>query len=414
MSVGFFIRVQDVAMMKGESRRFIRRVEEQLTKHCLVLPCIGDPLVTLHACLFSNLLHTSWLPPPVTLTVAVAASIMSGLNNKELLPTSSSPASSAQQSAPPNPLLTAYENFVSTTPFVTRYLFFVQVITYLLSKFLPVDYALANFPQFTLFQFELYRLLTSPLANTSLFDVLLAYFIVVPVAKKLECSMGSVQLGCLCGSLAFWSNVAFLVMCSVLYVASSSETWLVQSTGSIWIVAFGLLAVEALQAEQQSSSSTHSDSHRRVCFFTVPTRYFPVAFCLLFSIMSLHVNLGLFLSLALGYAIGGLRGNDSTAGGSSTPSSSSALASRWIDPWNVNASSRAQQWETSNPWLSQWSSRVGWVSSRAATGPAAWTIDPPGQHHSNGGSSDTASQSSVRKVKNWSDGVPLAFPPLGR
>ena len=73
-----------------------------------------------------------------------------------------------------NPILHAYKEWVLKTPFITRNSMVLIIVIYVLSWFVLSTEAFANVPYLTVFRFQLYRMLLSPLVSNSLFSVSLA------------------------------------------------------------------------------------------------------------------------------------------------------------------------------------------------------------------------------------------------
>lgn len=98
------------------------------------------------------------------------------------------PRESSNNSGPPNanPVLTAYESYLRDTPLITRYVLNATVISYLTGFFFSPAYLLANIPIFTLFKFQLYRILTSPLICTDILSLFFTFMGFMNHGVKLE------------------------------------------------------------------------------------------------------------------------------------------------------------------------------------------------------------------------------------
>lgn len=238
----------------------------------------------------------------------------------------------------PNPVLTAYESFVRDTPLVTRYTLTTLFLSYVLSFFFDPTFALANIPRFTIFNFEIYRVVFSPLVCTNILSLLFAYISFLDNGKRLEHSMGSTAFAWLMLSLAFYTNISFLLICFLLYGLVGEEGFLHMNSYGIWIILLALIAIECCKAPQ--------GSQRRLFFFTVPTLYYPLALFALFSLFG-GFHLAYLLSIGVGYAYG--HGH--------------------LDRFKVSES-RFKQWEDTT--LANFTRREGWVVGQAATGSNAW------------------------------------------
>jgi membrane associated rhomboid family serine protease len=248
--------------------------------------------------------------------------------------------SSSSDPPQPNPVLTAYEGFIQRTPLVTRSILSIQVVSYIFSWFVNPHYALANIPQFTLFQFEIYRVLLSPLVNTSFFSLIFAFFSFMEHGKRLEHSMGSTAFAWLCMTIGCLTNMTFLLLSLVLYLLSGQDTaYMFSSAAGIWLILFGIIAIECIQAPRTSL--------RRLFFFEVPVLYYPFAIYLFFALLSASLSFSYLLSIGVGYAYG----------------------YGFLDKTKLSAS-KAKQWEETI--LANFTSHEGWVVGHAATGSNAW------------------------------------------
>jgi hypothetical protein len=248
----------------------------------------------------------------------------------------------------PNPVLTALESFVERTPFVTRHLLYAQLLSYLASWFVQPYLALANIPHFTLFRFEVYRLVLSPLVNTSLLGLILAFISFTERGKRLEYRMGSTGFAWLCFSIAFWTNVIFLVLCTIMdLVSDNNSAWRFESAQGIWLILFGILAMECVQAPAEQ---------QRVLSWNLPASYYPIALFLLFSFFSRKFELAYVISLGIGYAAG--------------------LDKYPIDELTKLSNEKAKVWEETV--LINVIRRPGWIVGHAASGVEAWSGDNTG------------------------------------
>jgi membrane associated rhomboid family serine protease len=149
----------------------------------------------------------------------------------------------------PNPFLSAYESFKQNTPYLTRTILSIQAVSYLASWFINPHYALANIPQFAVFQFEIYRVVLSPLVNTTLISLIFAFLSFTEMGKRLEYSMGTVAFGWFCLGVAMISNLGFLAVSLLLYMVSGGEQgYLLSSASGIWLILFGAIAAGMLFA----------------------------------------------------------------------------------------------------------------------------------------------------------------------
>ena len=257
---------------------------------------------------------------------------------------SEGPISSPPAIPQDNPILSAYERFVAETPFVTRMIINILVVSYLASYLVDLHYAMACIPQFMFHYYEIYRLVTSILVNPTLMSVLLAGFSFVQTGARLEEAIGSAAAAWL-GLVIFTlgTNLLFVAgQCLRVAVTGDSSVWL-HSAAGMWGVLLGWIAVECGQAAPYQAT-------RRWLVFNVPTLYYPLAMSSLFSLLSGGFHLSDTISLALGYGLG--KGK--------------------LDFLKV-PSRHVKALEESNMFLNSRLRQIGWVGGPAARGAAAWS-----------------------------------------
>mmetsp|Transcript_14730 Transcript_14730/g.18734 ORF Transcript_14730/g.18734 Transcript_14730/m.18734 type:complete len:351 (+) Transcript_14730:79-1131(+) len=251
-------------------------------------------------------------------------------------------SASSSSSGPPdaNPVLTAYESYVRDTPLVTRYVLNAVVISYFMSFFVDPTFALANIPYFTLFRFQLYRVITSPLVCSSILNLFFAFMGFMNHGVKLEQSMGSALFGVLFFKLTIFTNLLFLVVSILLYGLTNNDGYLAGVSVGVWTVLLSIIATECAQAPPNSK--------RKLFFLEIPVLYYPLVLLALFSLFA-----GFKLAYCLGVAVGYLQGFGK------------------LDRWKVKVET-ARKWESERGCLRGFYSRAGYISVSSASGPNAW------------------------------------------
>ena len=169
----------------------------------------------------------------------------------------------------------------------------VMIICYLLSFVFDAAMFLGNTPYFTIFSFEIYRLVTSPFVGNSIITLLLIALFFPTMGTKFETSMGSAAFLFLMGTLTLVTNVVFVMSCFLLNLLGLVEAIFYNCSG-FWVVLFGLITVECMQTP---------DEPRRFLMIPVdiPAKLFPL---LLYAIFILLGGFSGSLFLSFGVAIG--------------------------------------------------------------------------------------------------------------
>merc|ERR1719356_1405731 len=196
----------------------------------------------------------------------------------------------------PNPVLTAYESYCQNTPLVTRYVLNTIMITFLCSFFFSPAVYLANNPKDTVFEFQLYRLLTSPLLCESFLNLIFAFMGFLNHGVKLEESTGSTMFGLLFFTLTSISNVLFLIIEIQLWGLTGKDAYLNSKSMGIWAPLLGIIAVECVEAPEGSI--------RKLFVFEIKAILYPLVLLALFTMLAGGPRLPYFLSVGVGYAYG--------------------------------------------------------------------------------------------------------------
>ena len=196
---------------------------------------------------------------------------------------------------PPNPVLTAYESYCRDTPLITRYVLNATMISYLVSFIFSPAYLFANIPQLTIFNFQLYRVFTSPLICENIITLFFTFMGFMNHGVRLEQSMGSTLFAVLFFTLAIGTNILFLIIAILLWGLTNSDGYLMMASLGIWTVLLGIIAVECSEAPP--------DTKRRLFFFEVQALYYPLVLLALFSMFA-GPRLSYFLGVGVGYAYG--------------------------------------------------------------------------------------------------------------
>lgn len=221
---------------------------------------------------------------------------------------------------------------------MTRTVLIVQLVTFLLSYVIDFTYALANIPKFTIYHYEVYRILLSPFICTKFITLVFAYLSFVDNGRRLEFSMGSSAYLILLLTIGTLANLLHLAVFMTFYLLTDNKAYLFTPSYGIWIILFGIIAIECAQAPQNSM--------RKLFFFTVPTIYYPILLLLLFSVLG-GLQVPFVLSLAIGYGYG--RGH-----------------------LNFLKASRSRCSQLEDTMFSSVSLQDGWIVSNDAVGSGAW------------------------------------------
>lgn len=197
------------------------------------------------------------------------------------------------QDASPNPILSAYKTYFTSTPLVTRLILNAASILYILSYFIDTQQILSCIPSQAIFHFQFYRFFFSPFLCDGLITLLFSYISLLQHGVRLELSMGSTNFASMVICLSLIPSVAI----SIFGILTQNSFLMSVPLDGIWIIVFAVMAVECSYAPRGES--------RRFLMVDVPTRYYP---CVLLGLVTLFSG-GVFpltyiISVIAGYLYG--------------------------------------------------------------------------------------------------------------
>ena len=100
-------------------------------------------------------------------------------------------------------------------PLFIKCYFIITLIFYLLTlKIKCISFYLINIPSYTVFRFQIWRLLTSAFITTNIFQIILAFFVWVKYASFLEVSLGTIKY-----ALIFFVNAICIQIINIFIMA---------------------------------------------------------------------------------------------------------------------------------------------------------------------------------------------------
>ena len=100
-------------------------------------------------------------------------------------------------------------------PLFLKSFFIVTLIFYVLTlKIKVISFYLINIPSYTVFRFQIWRLITSVFITTNIFQIILAFFVWVKYASLLEVSLGTIKY-----TLIFFLNTICIQIINILILA---------------------------------------------------------------------------------------------------------------------------------------------------------------------------------------------------
>lgn len=189
-------------------------------------------------------------------------------------------------------MLSSFNAWKASVPFVTRSTLLAVTVLGILSLigFDFEDY-LANEPAYTLYYFEVYRVVLSVFVGNSIISVIFMWLFFPAMGARMEQQQGSAPFGWLLLSSAIAINLGFLAACLVLAIFGMGSAMYYTCSG-FWSVLFTLITLDCL--------ATPDMPRRLLCIpVDIPGVYFPFAIYAFFCFFG-----GFRLDLLLGVAVG--------------------------------------------------------------------------------------------------------------
>ena len=109
------------------------------------------------------------------------------------------------------------ERIWSNIPIFIKCYFIITIIIYILTlKIKCISFYLINIPSYTVFHFQLWRLVTSVFVTTNIFQIIIAFFVWVKYASILEISLGTIKY-----TLIFFLNSICIQIINIIVISLS-------------------------------------------------------------------------------------------------------------------------------------------------------------------------------------------------
>jgi membrane associated rhomboid family serine protease len=173
--------------------------------------------------------------------------------------TATNPANNGTPNGMPqgNPLVESYNAWSERTPFVTKSVTISLVVAYILSFFVTLEAYFGNIPYYTIFRFEIYRLILSPFVGNSILFMILVLISFPSLGTKFENSMGSASFLSLLLILTLVTNVYFVMTCLIMY-GLSGPIFLMLVCQDFWTLLFALISIDCFLVSKSSEVSSDS------------------------------------------------------------------------------------------------------------------------------------------------------------
>ncbi len=182
-------------------------------------------------------------------------------------------------------------------PFFIKCYFIITIILYILTlKIKVIAFYLVNIPSYTIFHFQLWRLLTSVFITTSIFQILLAFFVWIKYASILETSLGTIKYTLIFFLNAFCIqiiNIVIIFFVSLINKNIFTPEMKTKSNSGLW----GIVMCEMTLL---CFSNPESPMKLLLLPFTVKAKIYPIILVILFFIVNFDIDIEIISGIIYG------------------------------------------------------------------------------------------------------------------
>jgi membrane associated rhomboid family serine protease len=182
-------------------------------------------------------------------------------------------------------------------PFFIKCYFIITIILYILTlKIKIIAFYLVNIPKYTIFYFQLWRLLTSVFITTSILQIILAFFVWIKYATILETSLGTIKytliffLNAICIQII---NIILIFFVSLLNKNLFTPEMKTNNNSGLW----GIVMCEMTLL---CFSNPESPMKLLLLPFTVKAKIYPAILVILFFLVNFDIDIEIISGIIYG------------------------------------------------------------------------------------------------------------------
>ncbi len=182
-------------------------------------------------------------------------------------------------------------------PFFIKCYFIITIILYLLTlKIKTISFYLVNIPSYTIFHFQIWRLLTSVFITTNIFQIILAFFVWIKYASLLETSLGTIKYTLIFFLNAICIQIINIVIISLFSLINSNIFTPEMKTRNN----SGLWGIVMCEMTLLCVSNPESPMKLLLLPFTVKAKIYPIILILLFAVVNLDIDIEVISGIIYG------------------------------------------------------------------------------------------------------------------
>jgi membrane associated rhomboid family serine protease len=184
------------------------------------------------------------------------------------------------------------KEYYADIPLFVRFIIFITFIFYILSWYTSSIFILLNIPLFTIYNFQLWRIITSVFFTSSLINIIFAFIAWIPDAIKLEKASGTIKY--------FFNFIINSILIQILYTLISylisfvfPQILLIPSSG-LWPLLLSEITILCL-------TNPESNFMMFLIPFMIKAKYYPWALFGLFILLNMTIQFDILSGILYGY-----------------------------------------------------------------------------------------------------------------
>ena len=191
---------------------------------------------------------------------------------------------------------------VNTMPLFIKIVVCSTSILYLLNLLIPyISLILADIPYYTIYYIQIWRLFTTPFMTTNILNVILSFFFWLRDAVKLEKEIGTIKYMLIFLMNSLCIQIIYCLVMFLLSVIIQNPEFLKNKITTKGVVNQGLWPI--LLCDLTLLCLSNPD--RSMNFFFIPfvlkAKYYPIILLVIFTILSLSLNLEIFCGVGFAF-----------------------------------------------------------------------------------------------------------------
>lgn len=189
-------------------------------------------------------------------------------------------------------------------PFFNKLLLILTFIFYILNLLIKnISFYFSNIPYFTIFYFQLWRIITTVFISTNLFKLILGLIFWIKYASSLESSIGTIKY-----MIIFYMNTLFIqiIFCifnySIMKLLKKDNSYLLNKVSSKGIINNSLLGNILCELTLLCISNPETPNKLFLIPFIIKAKYYPFTLFIIFTIIdSFKIDLEIVSGILYAY-----------------------------------------------------------------------------------------------------------------